>query len=975
MSQLPEKSQDREASANETPSRDILVIVFLYASFAALWILFSDRLLNALVGDRETLLALSSLKGFFYVTVTSLLLYWLLRRRTAVGVAAAARPTDRRTGALDRPVWSLYGIAIILSGASILLRGEIAPSFADRPLLILLVLPVIVSAALGGFGPGLTATVIVASTAAWFIPPDGTFAIKAPHDIIQWEMLLANGLLISLVSEIMHRARQREKNRWQQLLATQESLKKSETRYRSLFEAANVGKSLTLLSGEISVNRAYGELFGYTPAELRNMTWRDLTPPEDIEPINALLAPLLRGEKDSARFEKRYLHKNGSLVWADVNVALLRNDEGQPLYYITTLVDITERKNAEEQLRRSETRYRELFESNPHPMWIYDTETLRFLAVNNAAVAHYGYSRTQFLAMTIKDIRPPEDISRLLDNIAVIAGGLDEAGLWRHRKKDGSLIDVEITSHTLLYNDRPAELVLAHDVTRRKRAEENLIQSEIKFRSLFQNHAAVKLIIDPEDGAIVDANDAAACFYGWPVEELRRMKISRINLLPPEKVREEIENALSMRKKYFEFKHCKADGSVADVEVFSSRVVLDGKEYLHSIIHDITEKRQLERQFIQAQKMESVGRLAGGVAHDFNNMLAVILGNAEMAMEKVKPEDPLRNDLQDILVAARKSAEITRQLLAFARRQTISPRVIDLNETVDGMLKMLRRLIGEDIDLAWLPSSNIWPVLMDPSQLDQVLANLCVNARDAISGVGKVTIETGMVTFDKAYCAEHQGFVPGEFVLLAVSDDGCGMDRDVLEHLFEPFFTTKGIGRGTGLGLATAYGIVKQNNGFINVYSEAGKGTAFKIYLPRHAGKGGPEHIPGLPAMPTGSGETVLLVEDDLSLLTLTRRTLEGLGYTVLSAATPAEALVLAREQASPIQLLLTDVVMPEMNGRELACRLQGRYPDLRVLYMSGYTANVIAHHGVLDSGVQFIQKPFAKKELAAKVRKALGHG
>jgi PAS domain S-box-containing protein len=947
--------------------------VLLYACFATLWILFSDRLLGVLVADHETLLALSILKGIFYVAVTSLLLYWLLRRMDTASGTRRNEPAARQTGIVNWPRWSLYGIAIFLSLATVFMRREIAVSFADRPLLILMVLPVTISAALGGLGPGLAATMLVAVAAAWFIPPDGSFTISAAHDIVQWGMLIADGLLISLVCQIMHRARRRERERWQQLLTIQDSLRQSEARYRSLFEAANVGKSLTLPSGEISVNRAYCELLGYSPEELRNKTWQDVTPPEDIGPINDLLAPLLRGEKDTARFEKRYLHKNGSQILADVSVALQRDNEGKPLYFITTVVDITEHKRAEEELRGSEARYRELFEANPHPMWIYDTGTLAFLAVNNAAVAHYGYSREEFLAMTVKDIRPPEDIPRLEEKIANIREGVNNAGIWHHRTKGGSIIDVEITSHTLHYNDRPAKLILAHDVTVRKRAEEALAQSENKFRSLFQNHSAVKFIIDPENGDIVDANEAAALFYGWSVAELRRMNIAEINTLPPAKIREEIAKARSSRNTHFEFKHRKADGTIADVEVFSSRVAIDNKEYLHSIVHDITDRRHLENQLLQAQKMESVGRLAGGVAHDFNNMLGVILGNTEMALDKVDQADPIHDDLMDILGAAKKSADITRQLLAFARKQTISPRVVDLNETVEGMLKMLRRLIGEDIDLAWLPGSGAWPVMIDPSQLDQILANLCVNARDAITGVGKVTIETGNATFAAEYCADHPDFAPGDYVLLAVSDDGSGMDRETLDHLFEPFFTTKEIGHGTGLGLATVYGIVRQNNGFINVYSEPDKGTTFRIYLPRYSGEAVLPETNGVTAIPTANGETVLLVEDDVSLLALTRRILEGLGYTVLDAATPGRAEALALEHAGRVDLLLTDVVMPEMNGRELAGRLQALYPDLKVLYMSGYTADVIAHRGVLETGVHFIQKPFAKRALAEKIREVLG--
>jgi len=383
------------------------------------------------------------------------------------------------------------------------------------------------------------------------------------------------------------------------------------------------------------------------------------------------------------------------------------------------------------------------------------------------------------------------------------------------------------------------------------------------------------------------------------------------------------------------------------------------------------ERETLQAQLNQIQKMESVGRLAGGVAHDFNNMLGVILGHTEMALLKADPAQPLCSDLQEISKAAERSATLVRQLLAFARKETIAPKVLDLNKTVEGMLTMLGRLIGEDIHLAWLPGSRVWPTKMDPSQIDQILTNLCVNARDAIGGVGKVTIETANAVFDENYSAKHAGFVPGEFVLLAVSDDGCGMDRETRDKIFEPFFTTKEIGKGTGLGLATVFGIVKQNNGFINVYSEPGQGTTFKIYLPRHSAN----DISTNTADPEPSRrghETILLVEDEAEILELGRLMLESFGYSVVTASTPAEAINLADEHAGGINLLVTDVVMPGMNGRELAENLLSRYPDMSCLFMSGYTADVIAHRGVLDEGVQFIQKPFSMQKLAGKVREAL---
>ena len=343
-----------------------------------------------------------------------------------------------------------------------------------------------------------------------------------------------------------------------------------------------------------------------------------------------------------------------------------------------------------------------------------------------------------------------------------------------------------------------------------------------------------------------------------------------------------------------------------------------------------------------------------------------------MALAQTDPAQPLYAGLTEIRSAAERSADLTRQLLAFARKQTIAPRVLDLNETVEGMLKMLRRLIGEDIDLAWLPGAAVSPLRVDPSQIDQILANLCVNARDAIEGVGKVTIETGNAAFDEAYCEEHIESVPGEYVLLAVSDDGCGMDKEMLGSIFEPFFTTKNTDKGTGLGLATVYGIVKQNNGFINVYSEPGQGTTFKIYLPRHAARTTQLQEKDTTEPGRSGHETILLVEDEAALLKMTTMMLEQQGYTVLAASTPGEAIRLARESTTPIHLILTDVVMPEMNGRDLAKNLLIYNPNLKRLFMSGYTANVIAHHGVLDEGVHFIEKPFAIQDLATKVREVL---
>lgn len=414
----------------------------------------------------------------------------------------------------------------------------------------------------------------------------------------------------------------------------------------------------------------------------------------------------------------------------------------------------------------------------------------------------------------------------------------------------------------------------------------------------------------------------------------------------------------------------------------SSAPIRDSKGKIIGVmgaLEDISERVEREKahqdvqeQLLQAQKIESVGRLAGGVAHDYNNMLGVILGYAELILEDLNPDDPKCANIEQIIKATNRSADITRQLLAFARKQTISPQLLNLNDRVENMLKMLCRLIGEDIELKWIPKKKLGLVNMDMTQIDQILANICINARDAMKNGGTIIIETRSVEIKEDYCSDHPGFKPGNFICLTITDTGTGMNKDILKNIFEPFFTTKGKSEGTGLGLSTVYGIVKQNNGFINVYSEPRSGTTFNIYIPRHSG----EIQKPLPVKPrdvhTGKGETVLLVEDEPSILELGKHLLETMGYQVLAAHTPVLALELARGSKDPIQILITDVILPGMNGRELSEQLHSLFPDTKVLFMSGYTANVIAHRGVLYDGVNFIQKPFSKNELAAKVREVL---
>lgn len=495
-------------------------------------------------------------------------------------------------------------------------------------------------------------------------------------------------------------------------------------------------------------------------------------------------------------------------------------------------------------------------------------------------------------------------------------------------------------------------------------------------------------IFEVKSGEFRFANQGALANLGYTFEQLCRLGPVALNpTFTPEAFERFVAPLLTREKQQLiiESTHHRADGSLYPVEVHLQLIDHEGDQVLLAIAEDITAKKQaedkarlateeaskLQEQLLHAQKMESVGRLAGGVAHDFNNMLGVIIGHADLAMCELEAGSRVANSLQEIRRAAEHSTGLTRQLLAFARKQTIKPRPIDLNEAVTSSLKMLRRLIGESIQLVFNPGNNLWVTKMDPAQLDQVLANLTVNARDAIPGSGVITIRTANELVDNIRAASFPDARAGEYAVLSITDTGCGMDESTLGHLFEPFFTTKKLGEGTGLGLATLYGIVRQNDGFVTVESEPGKGSVFSVYLPRDRSE--PSRIAGVSAGDAEKGsETILLVEDEAELLKLMKTALEGKGYAVFATGSPRQAISLIAEHAGRIDLLITDVVMPEMNGRELRDRVLALRGDMKVLYISGYTADVIARHGILDGNVMFLEKPFTIGVLAAKVRSVL---
>jgi len=645
----------------------------------------------------------------------------------------------------------------------------------------------------------------------------------------------------------LNRRREEEHRRAEERAA--ESLRHSEARFRSFFDDAPIGKSMTAPDGTfLRVNRAFARMLGYSVEELKTVSYSSLTHADDLAESREGARGLLAGELDTWNMEKRYRAKDGRYVWAHVSTALQSDDEGRPQYFVTHVYDITERKRAE--VERS--RLAMAVEQAGEAVLITDADGA-IVYVNPAFESVTGYSREEVMGRNPRFLKSGvQDAAFYRALWTTVGGGHTWRGRLVNKKKDGTLYS--------------------------------------------------------EDSSISPMRDSAGAISSYV-----------------------------------------------------------------AVKRDITATLALEAQFLQAQKMEAIGSLAGGVAHDFNNLLSIILSYSTMLAEDMTAGDPRRADLLEIEAAGKRAVELTRQLLAFSRKQVLQPRVLDLNDVVTGVERMLGRLIGADIHLTVLADPDLRKVRVDPSQIEQVIMNLAVNARDAMPQGGKLTIETANVELDETYAATHAGIKPGPHVMLAVTDSGTGMDKAILARIFEPFFTTKGVGKGTGLGLATVFGIVRQSEGSIWVYSEPGKGTTFKVYLPRARSFDSDAPMPvAAEGAPAGGTETILLVEDEDGVRVLARTILRRLGYHVLDARSGGDALLICEQHTATIDLLLTDVVMPRMSGRQLSERLRPLCPDMKVLFMSGYTDDAIVHHGVLDSGVAFLQKPFTPATLGRRVREVL---
>ncbi|HTH51346.1 MAG TPA: PAS domain S-box protein, partial [Pyrinomonadaceae bacterium] len=723
-----------------------------------------------------------------------------------------------------------YGLAVVLLGLIVavqafLLRYSIKISFA-----VPITLGLVLTTWYGGFGPGLLLSFLVAIVSAastwdqpglsgveWTVAHLSTFGVLV---LLAW-MIRERRVASGKISDSEARARE------------------TEEQFRSFFELGGMGMAIISTDSHfIAVNDALCDLLGYKRSELLEMSWVEVTPEGERDVAKERFASVIAGDVPGYFLERQIVRKGGDIHYATVSLKGVKNADGKPQYVIAVVQDVTSRTFAEQALRTSEERYRDLIENAHDIIYTHDLEG-NCLSVNAAVERVIGYTPEEALNLNIKDAVLPHEVHRVEDMI--------------RRKINGETV----TSYEL-----------------------------------------------------------------------------------------------EMRAK---------DGRTVTVDVNTRIIYRDHKPVaVQGIARDITGRKRLEEQLLQAQKLESIGRLAGGIAHDFNNMLTAINGYSDLALRRMHEDEPVRTYIEEIKKAGERSALLTSQLLAFSRRQILHPEMIRLNDVIDDTTNLLQRLIGEDIELVTRCKPSVGAIKFDPGQLSQILMNLAVNARDAMPNGGKVTIETSNVFVDPDLASGHVGLLPGPYVLLSVSDTGTGISPDIQEQIFEPFFTTKPVGKGTGLGLATVYGIVRQSGGRIFVYSEEGHGTTFKIYIPRVAEGPVETHTPTTAERLLAVGtETILLAEDEQLVRALSRQVLESCGYRVIEAKDGVEAYDILRNGSDDIELLITDVIMPRMGGRELAERLRETRPDLPILFASGYTDEAVVRHGMLDDGMNFIQKPF----------------
>lgn len=763
----------------------------------------------------------------------------------------------------------------------------------------------------------------------------------------------------------------------------EEELKTAKDFAENLLETANtIVVTLDSDARITTFNRFAEKLTGYSKAEVIGRNWIELFVPNGgKEVIPSVFEKALDNMPEVSQYENPIVIKNGEERLIQWNNNVLRNSDGEITGVLSIGMDVTRQKAAEELLRKSEEKFRVLTENTEDIVISYNIDGI--ITYINPRVEQYGYRQEEVISRNIIDFVFQEDRDIVLrDFQKTVSTGTEISTQFRIVGKNNNVYWVE-DSARIQYDDdgnMSGLIGVIRDITERKRAEAAIRESEERYRLLAETARDI-ILLHTIDGVITYANKAGLDFTGYMENEFIGKIITEII---PEKYQNTISERLGARLRgvkdtfLYELEFVNARGELIPLEVNSSPIVVDGKiTSILVVARDISERKaaqeergKLEAQLRQSQKMEAIGQLAGGVAHDFNNLLMVIAGNCELAMMHIDSDDALYSDIQEIKATSDRAAQITRQLLAFSRKDIISPEVLNLNDIISEQMAFLERLIYEDISIRTCLAEDLWNINIDPTQVHQILMNFTVNSCDAIEGSGTITIETRNAVFDEEYCDNNIYANPGDYVLLSYTDSGNGIDSEIRDKVFEPFFTTKDKSKGTGLGLSTVYGIVKQNDGIINVYSEPGMGATFNVYFPRCC-TNQVSDTSKKSELPLTGTETVMIVEDESNILNLVKKILSEYGYNIIVCKTVTEAIDKAQED-NEIHLLLTDVVMPEMNGRELNNIVKELKPGIKTLFMSGYSADVIANRGVIDHGVNFIQKPFQLTALIRKVREVL---
>lgn len=748
-----------------------------------------------------------------------------------------------------------------------------------------------------------------------------------------------------------------------------EAIREGEERYRLLVQHSLTGVYIHQDGDFIYVNERLAQILGHSADEIIGRKYWEFVHPDDVQMVQRIAVARSEMHEAPPQYGFRVVCKHGETKWLEAFITTIRY-RGRAAT-MGNVTDVTERKKAEQAHRESEERFRMLSEAAEEGIAIHDQGTI--IDANEALARMLGYELPELIGMNAAQLTTRDSLQTIMRNIS---SGYDKPYEAEGLRKDGSTFPVQLVGKPFQYKGKALRVAVLRDLTELKRAEAQLRESEEKFRRILETIADGYHEVDLA-GNLTLVNDSLCEIIGYTREELRGMNFTQLMDQPTAKSVYNAYNTVyktGRPNKGFYYQVVRKDGARRDASA-SVAVIRnkDGKPTgFRGILRDITEQRMLAEQLQQASKMEAIGRLAGGIAHDFNNLLTAMIGYSQILKLSLPKDDPLHDKLIPISRAADRAATLTQQLLAFSRKQVLEMRLLDLNEVVAGLKEMLRRLIGENIELVTVLDPSLGKTQADPSQVEQILMNLVVNARDAMPSGGKLFIETSQLMLDEQYSVAHPEVTPGAYVRLAVNDTGRGMDEETLSRIFDPFFTTKEKGVGTGLGLSTVYGIVKQHRGHVLAHSAPGRGAVFEVFFPCAESRFEPIDTTSHPTSHPRGIETILVVEDEDMVRELACEMLEMFGYSVLSAGDAEEALAISRQYPHPIHLLFTDVVLPKMDGRSLFRSLHQERPEMRVLYSSGYTDDAIVQHGVLETGVHFLHKPFTIDRLAQKVREAL---